>query len=1040
MRQLKKTAVSVAAAHVALLWSSLALAQSAPAPATAASAPAASKTEAADKPQAIIVTGQRASMISSQKLKQDADEIVDSIVAEDIGKLPDRSVTEVLQRVVGVTMDRTQARNDPIRYSVEGSGVLIRGLTYVSSQLNGRESFSANGGRMLSFEDVPPELMSGVDVYKNPSAEQIEGAIGGLVNLRTAMPFDYNGFKGSASVKASTAKLRGTTRPEYSGLLTNTWDTEFGRFGALVDVAHSESSVRTDSVFVDPYYPVTEKRTRADGSAYYEAVNGQWFPKAMGWRSLQYERTRDGAYGALQWRKGDMQSSLSLFHSQYKFYWDEYTIQASYNPYDMVLSNAKFDGDGVLTSGSLSNSSASTGIPMNASTRFFDRNSKTDELAWNFSWTPDDRWTLTSDLQLVKSKTSGFDSTVATGVNMAKQTWDLNGSIPRLVFDNADIATLNDPSKYYWGFTMEHMDRATGEQKAWKGDARFKFDHPVLSDIRFGVRLTDRDATTQNSNPSYHWAAVSQTWQAGNESWQPLGTLAYLSRFPGATHLHSLDGFMGGRSSVVPVIMPDMSVAAGFPGSYQQVHSYATQLCEEKHGAGADLCKQNWTGVPWTPATFDANDLSSLNKQSEKTQAVYSQLRFGFDDLKYPVDGNLGLRIVRTDNRATGAAVLTTNAAPQGATSTIGEVPSFSSFSTPISTSNSYTNALPSLNLRMKVGPDLQFRFAAAKAISRPDFTQLQGYTTMSSSFSTHKETVNGSEVTVVDGMTLNGTASGNPLLKPVRSNQMDLSAEWYFSKAGSLSVAAFNKDLKDIILNQTFSTRIAAADGKFFDFNITGPVNGAKGKARGVELAFQRYFDRLPGWMSGFGVQTNYTYVDSKQDRYNTVYSKYCTSGGGADNINLNINGCDTDGRSFTGLPMANLSKHTFNLALLYDQGPLSARVAYSWRSKYLYGVALNSDNTGPNQTDALDTNPASPNYGNHNLPLGLPLWADDYGQLDIGVHYKLLQDKLSIGFEAQNVTNAVYKQMMQQNIGMKGHVWQASGPRYAVSMRYTF
>jgi hypothetical protein len=131
----------------------------------------------------VIVSGQRAALESASQIKKNSDEIVDSIVAADIGKLPDRSVTEVLQRIPGVSIDRTQMRADPLqsvgdghqRFAAEGTGVSVRGMNYVRSELNGRDSFSANGGRALSFEDVPPELMAGVDVYKNPSAEQIEG-------------------------------------------------------------------------------------------------------------------------------------------------------------------------------------------------------------------------------------------------------------------------------------------------------------------------------------------------------------------------------------------------------------------------------------------------------------------------------------------------------------------------------------------------------------------------------------------------------------------------------------------------------------------------------------------------------------------------------------------------------------------------------------------------------------------------------------------------------------------------------------------------
>jgi hypothetical protein len=83
-----------------------------------------------------------------------------------------------------------------------------------------------------------------------------------------------------------------------------------------------------------------------------------------------------------------------------------------------------------------------------------------------------------------------------------------------------------------------------------------------------------------------------------------------------------------------------------------------------------------------------------------------------------------------------------------------------------------------------------------------------------------------------------------------------------------------------------------------------------------------QSYLDMLPGWLSGFGVQANYTYVDSKTKLYTPVTSAYCSGASNAANLNLNLNGCDTDGRSFGDLPLPQLSKNTFNLALLFDQG----------------------------------------------------------------------------------------------------------------------
>src|SRR5690606_31377820 len=137
----------------------------------------------------VVVTGIRGAVMRAQDIKQDAPQIIDSVTAEDIGALPDRSVTETLKRISGLTVTGFAARDDTDHFSAEGSGVMIRGLTFVRGELNGRDVFSANGGRGISFEEVSSELMAGVDVYKNPNAEIIEGGLGGTINLRTRKPF-----------------------------------------------------------------------------------------------------------------------------------------------------------------------------------------------------------------------------------------------------------------------------------------------------------------------------------------------------------------------------------------------------------------------------------------------------------------------------------------------------------------------------------------------------------------------------------------------------------------------------------------------------------------------------------------------------------------------------------------------------------------------------------------------------------------------------------------------------------------------------------
>ena len=146
----KKTVIAAAVSQLILLSSGGVFAQSPP------DTPTPSPTNS--ELSTVVITGQRAALQSAQNIKKNADEMVDSISADDIGKLPDRSVIEVLQRIPGITLDRAMT-NDPQHFSVDGNSVTIRGLSFIRSEMNGRDSFSANGGRSLNFEDVPPELM-----------------------------------------------------------------------------------------------------------------------------------------------------------------------------------------------------------------------------------------------------------------------------------------------------------------------------------------------------------------------------------------------------------------------------------------------------------------------------------------------------------------------------------------------------------------------------------------------------------------------------------------------------------------------------------------------------------------------------------------------------------------------------------------------------------------------------------------------------------------------------------------------------------------
>jgi TonB-dependent receptor len=261
----------------------------------------------------IIVTGFKGSLQSAQSIKRKSDVIVDSVSAEDIGALPDRSVTETLQRIPGVSIDRFAAGADPDHFSVEGSGVTIRGLSYVRSEINGREAFTVNNGRGLSFADVPSELLFGVDVFKSPSSDRIEGGISGVVNLRTRRPFDSNGLVVSGSLENTYSDFRKKSAPTFSALISNRWDTGIGDIGILVSAVSSKLYSRADKLQVAGFLPKTlyangnviSSPSSAEGAPVSAPLTQVYFPSGADFGTQDTTRQRYGFSGALQWRSTD---------------------------------------------------------------------------------------------------------------------------------------------------------------------------------------------------------------------------------------------------------------------------------------------------------------------------------------------------------------------------------------------------------------------------------------------------------------------------------------------------------------------------------------------------------------------------------------------------------------------------------------------------------------------------------------------------------------------------------------------------------------
>jgi len=284
---------------------------------------ATAKADAKDDAQQVVVVGVRRSLKSAQQIKKDADTIVDSITATDIGAFPDKSFAEALQRVAGITVSRFAATGDTAHFSAEPSGVLVRGLSQVRSEFNGRDTFSANSSRGLSWGDVSPELMSGVDTYKNQTADLIEGGISGSINLRTRVPFDSKGQLFAISADVAYHDLAKKATPDVSGIYSNRWDTSAGEFGVMLNYAYS--LVKTDT------QGDQLSRVKIFDKSVFGTPGKAYIPSGVTYHDTLYTRTRKGIAAAAQWQNHEhnMIATLQYNDSDYNNAWEEHYVSAS---------------------------------------------------------------------------------------------------------------------------------------------------------------------------------------------------------------------------------------------------------------------------------------------------------------------------------------------------------------------------------------------------------------------------------------------------------------------------------------------------------------------------------------------------------------------------------------------------------------------------------------------------------------------------------------------------------------------------------------
>lgn len=933
----------------------------------------AQESVADEQVEEVIVSGQRASIQSAQDVKKNSNVVVDSIVAEDIGKLPDRSVTEALQRVPGVTVGR-YTNNDAEHPAAEGSGVAVRGLTQVRAELNGRDVFSAASGRGLSFESVPAELMYAVDTYKSPSADMIEGGLGGTVNLRTRMPFDSDGQLVSVSAKANYGDQLEETNGEYSGLYSNRWETDAGEFGILINASTSDLATRSDQVYSRAYMPRT-----IDG-------DDVWVSKGVDWRRNDHDSTREGGYLALQWAPNDStELYFTAFQTKHDNVYDENAFFLEGHNGDQALvptadNDWVYSANGAMESGTVTVANpAQWGLDFGTSTRWAQNVSKTTDYSTGIKWSPDDHWKFSADLQYVKADARVDDYTLGLKVIPAQARMEGIGTEkPSIIIDDAYMSNY---ANYNLGQAMTHFERNEAEAKTGRIDAEYDFDGAVIKSVKAGVRYSEK--TGDNINTGYDWNTRYATWFGFDKNTIPKVTAEQAADY---LTLYSFGDFQRG----------DVTVPAN---GYLYSANAARNFRATTDAVNAD-CETD--GAWWCAGSVyqEWNRLENpdyRNLQEEKTVAMYIMTNYGFDDLAMPIDGNFGVRVVQTDNTASGTLVVNE--------ATVDGVVVVPRSTEPLEAKTNNTHVLPSFNLRMQATDDLYVRFAASEAIWNPSFSDMQAFVTVSADID--------EETGVIKSFNLNQDT--NPYLQPMEATQFDLSVEWYFDSNGGMAYAAlFNKQVEGFFKKTTAAYAIGDYTGE-----ATWLDNVGSGDINGLEIGVNKFFDALPAPFDGLGIQANYTYIDSKADiPLNTQPVGGDTQAGAAP--------IDTDRSAYGQLPIDQLSKNAFNLVGMYEKDGLSARLAYSWRSKYL--ISWGGNGFDPDFNDGLGGKAR------------IPVYNDDYGQLDASISYTFL-DNYTVTAEASNLLKEKTVGIIDQNAAGDHVAYSyAQDARFAVGIRARF
>jgi TonB-dependent receptor len=767
----------------------------------------------------IVVTGVRASIVGALNVRKESTQIVDSIVSEDVGKLPDNNVIEALQRVTGIQVTD--------RAGGEAATITIRGLTDPLTTLNGRNIFTA-AGTSFALQDISANLVKQVDVYETRSADQLETGLAGQIDVQTRRPLDFDGFTISGLARGVYSELADKFNPNVALLVSDRWETGIGDIGFLINGSYTRAHYRNQNLQAGAMVPfATENPPEGSGLTPLQrifpgATNENWTPgldaglptapgstlningvetpyylsrDAVIASDLYGKRERPSVNAALQWAPNDSSvytaevfytgfrgETFNSLHFSFADWWGNL-------PADVANSFELYDGTNIIKSRQMGAVAGFNSGDM--------ATNKTDSYVYalNAKWDVGERGKIVADIayQDSKNETSFFAIRTDRGPLDIDVDFNAGGGLPAYSFANQGV--LTDASQWTVGNLFDSGTKNTGSALTMMLDGEYKWDEGFLHRIKAGFRFDDRNADSYVRDQG-----------AGG---LPGMTLAAFSQGTPFTN----SGFFDGRADI--------------PTSW---------VLADPRSMDKDAVRSLYRSVAPGLLLSDEMTFGHVFGINETNLAAYVMADGEVEIFGRPLQLQAGVRFVAIDtlydyfDRGNNFARTTVSTGSE--------------------------KFLPSFTARYNLTDNLRIRFNYGETLRRPAFGDLNPNLALTGDLSR---------------IGFGSGSSGNANLRATHSKNMDLAIEWYFERNSAIYATAFRRKIDGLVVPLTVrefipNNYLPRNETYTEYFNITRPENASNGTLKGVELGLTYFPSYLPSILDGLGFTGSATILDSEQ------------------------------------------------------------------------------------------------------------------------------------------------------------------------------